>query len=461
MNGRDWSDRQVVVVGAARQGCALAEFLAERGARVVMTDLKTEAELMDTVEKFSEERIRWVLGAHPLSLLDDADLLAVSGGVPLTIPLVTEALKREIPLINDSQVFMEEAACRVIGITGSAGKTTTTTLVGRMIREELGADRTWVGGNIGNPLLADVDEIGQEDLAVVELSSFQLELMTKVPEIAGVLNVTPNHLDRHGTMEAYLAAKARIIQLQDHTDTAVLNRDEPGAWNLRDQVAGRLISFGVERPQADESGVFLDGSLIKVQTERGIEPLFPRGAIQIRGDHNLENVLAAAALAYAAGISPRAIAAGVEGFSGVEHRLEFVRTWKGADWYNDSIATAPERALASMRSFSEPLIVLAGGRDKDLPWDEFAEYVRKRVRHLILFGEAASVIQKALRKAGDRGEGLEISREEGLRGAVLKAAEVVRPGDVVLLSPGGTSFDEFRDFAVRGETYKKLVENLS
>jgi UDP-N-acetylmuramoylalanine--D-glutamate ligase len=462
MKNTDWADRQVIVVGAARQGCALAEYLAQRGAQVVMTDLKTEEELMDTVERFSEAGIRWVLGAHPLNLLDDADLIAVSGGVPLTIPLITEAIKREIPLTNDSQVFLEAVPCRVIGITGSAGKTTTTTLVGRMVREELGGERTWVGGNIGNPLLTDVDEMSPEDLAVVELSSFQLELMSRVPEIAGVLNITPNHLDRHGTMEAYQAAKAQIILLQGPADTAVLNRDDPGSWGLQDQVVGKLVSFGKDRSRKGYTDVYLDQDSIKVQTDAGIETLFPREIIEIRGEHNLENVLAAAALAWAAGISPRSIAAGVEGFTGVDHRLEFVRTWKGADWYNDSIATAPERALASMKSFSEPLVVLAGGRDKDLPWKEFAEYVREHVRHLILFGEAVPIIDRALRDAGlDDANGIQISRVQGLSGAVQKAAEVARPGDVVLLSPGGTSFDEFRDFAARGEAYKELVENLS
>lgn len=450
-----------MVIGAARQGCALAKFLADRGARVVMTDLKTEEELMDTMELFSEENIKWVLGAHPLSLLDDADLLAVSGGVPLTIPLVTEAQSRGIPLTNDSNIFLDEVSCPVIGITGSAGKTTTTTLVGRMIREAYGEQRTWVGGNIGNPLLTDVEKIRVDDVAVVELSSFQLELMNRVPEISGVLNITPNHLDRHGTMEAYTAAKARIITLQEEGDTAVLNREDPGSWNLRSKTAGQLVSFGIEQPPEGETGVFLTEDKIVVQSENGHEPLFDRGLISIRGEHNLQNVLAASAFAWAAGVSGKAMAAGVKGFRGVEHRLEYVRTWRGADWYNDSIATAPERALAAMRSFSEPLVVLAGGRDKDLPWTEFAEYVRHRVRHLVLFGEAGPIIQQALVNSGwEAGEDLEVSRTKNLAEAVQRAAEVIQTGDVVLLSPGGTSFDEFRDFTARGKTFKQLVENL-
>lgn len=461
MNDQTWKERRVVVIGAARQGCALAKFLADRGARVVMTDLKTEEELMDTMELFSEENIKWVLGAHPLSLLDDADLLAVSGGVPLTIPLVTEAQSRGIPLTNDSNIFLDEVSCPVIGITGSAGKTTTTTLVGRMIREAYGEQRTWVGGNIGNPLLTDVEKIRVDDVAVVELSSFQLELMNRVPEISGVLNITPNHLDRHGTMEAYTAAKARIITLQEEGDTAVLNREDPGSWNLRSKTAGQLVSFGIEQPPEGETGVFLTEDKIVVQSENGHEPLFDRGLISIRGEHNLQNVLAASAFAWAAGVSGKAMAAGVKGFRGVEHRLEYVRTWRGADWYNDSIATAPERALAAMRSFSEPLVVLAGGRDKDLPWTEFAEYVRHRVRHLVLFGEAGPIIQQALVNSGwEAGEDLEVSRTKNLAEAVQRAAEVIQTGDVVLLSPGGTSFDEFRDFTARGKTFKQLVENL-
>lgn len=416
--------------------------------------------MKETLHELRDVDVDWVLGGHPLALLDDTDVLALSGGVPLSIPLVQEAQKRDIPLTNDSQVFLDRAPCPVVGITGSAGKTTTTVLLGRMAGEQWSPERTWVGGNIGNPLISVLDEMSDEDRVVVELSSFQLELMTTSPQVAAVLNITPNHLDRHGTMEAYTAAKARIIDFQSGDDTAVLNRDDPGSWNLKGSLHGRLISFGMGCPPAGEVGTYIDEGMIALQAGRRRQHLFPQADVQLRGDHNLANVLAACALAHALGIQPQAMAAGVRGFRGVEHRLEYVRTWRDVDWYNDSIATAPERAIAAVESFSEPLVLLAGGRDKDLPWEEFARIVRDEVRHVILFGEAVEIIDRALAEAGQGRDELQITRCGTLEEAVHTAADVARKGDIVLLSPGGTSFDEFDNFAERGEQFKRWVREL-
>lgn len=461
MNKRRWRGLRVVILGGARQGLALARYLAEKGAQVIITDLKTDEEMREAKEKLGAYPIHWVLGSHPQSLLNDADALAVSGGVPLTIPLVQEAVDRGLRLINDSQVFMEEVPCQVIGVTGSAGKSTTTALLGRMVADEIGSERTWVGGNIGNPLITQVDKMDSEDLAVVELSSFQLELMSSMPSVAGVLNITPNHLDRHGTMAAYTAAKARIIGQQRSTDTAILNRDDPGSWNLLGLVQGKLISFGKEYPGSKSVGVYLDQGSVYFQDENQQTALFSREEIELLGQHNLMNVLAACAFGWGAGISPEAMRVGVKGFQGMEHRLEFVREWKGTYWYNDSIATTPERSLAAMKSFSAPIILLAGGQDKDLPWDEFAEYVIDHVHQLILFGEAAEVIDYALREVYPQpDQKLEITRCRGLRQAVKAAAQKAQPGDVVLLSPGGTSFDEFEDFTERGNYFKHWAQKL-
>jgi UDP-N-acetylmuramoylalanine--D-glutamate ligase len=382
------------------------------------------------------------------------------------LPLIAEARRRGIPLSNDSQIFLEAVPCKVIGITGSAGKTTTTTLVGRMA-DEAGRMRSgenrhppsvWVGGNIGNPLITEVERISPQDLVVLELSSFQLEVMTRSPQVAAVLNITPNHLDRHGTMAAYTAAKRRILDFQGMEDAAVLNRDDPGSWAFADSVAGRLVSFGLARPPRGQAGTFRRGAQAALWDGQSDRDLFPLEIIRLRGEHNLYNVLAACAIAHAAGISPEAMRAGVDGFSGVAHRLEFVRSWGGADWYNDSIATAPERTIAAIRAFDEPLVLLLGGRDKNLPWDDLAALVHQRVKHVILFGEAADLIADAIGAPG--GTLRSMSRRETLEQAVQAAAEVVEPGDVVLLSPGGTSFDAFRDFAARGEQYRKWVNQL-
>jgi UDP-N-acetylmuramoylalanine--D-glutamate ligase len=477
--GSNWNGTRVVILGAARQGTALARYLALLGARVTINDLRSTEQLESARLALADidERVRypleWVLGSHPTEILEDADLLCVSGGVPLSLPVVVEAQKRGIPLTNDSQIFLENAPCRVVGITGSAGKTTTTTLVGRMAQAAVdrGAEhrairRAWVGGNIGLPLIGLLEEMSANDLVIMELSSFQLELMTRSPQVAAVLNITPNHLDRHGSMQAYTAAKRRILEYQNPGDVAVLGRDDPGAWHLVESVRGRLVSFGMEAPgklEASNPMTYAQAGQLYYQAGAVHASLMPRSIIRLRGEHNLLNVLAASAVALAADLTVEAIQAGVQGFTGVAHRLEYVRTWKGADWYNDSIATAPERSMAAVRSFDEPLVLLLGGRDKDLPWESLVGLVCQRVDQLVVFGEAAEKIMHAFARsktflgAECRTKMVQV---EGLSQAVEAAARVVRPGDVVLLSPGGTSFDEFVDFEERGECFKQLVMQL-
>lgn len=453
----NWEGVRVVVLGLARQGKALARYLTEHGAEVIASDLKREDEL--PLDELSDLEIQFELGDHPQRLLEQADLLCLSGGIPADLPLAQQARLQGIRVANDSQLFLENSLAPVIGITGSAGKTTTTELLGRMGRAAVeGSKRSvWVGGNIGRPLIADLDQIKQDDLVVMELSSFQLELMTASPKTAAVLNLTPNHLDRHHTLEAYTAAKANILNFQLEDDTAVLSREDPAAWGLRNYVQGRLLSFGV-RP-FDGEGTYVERGQVRLILGGEEVRLFPVEAISLRGPHNLQNVLAASALAGAAGIEPEAMLAGVEGFTGVEHRLEFVRTVGGADWYNDSIATAPERTVAAIRSFGEPVVLLAGGRDKDLDWGELITLISLRVDHLVLFGESGPMIEGLLHSSSG-GRPYTQTMADGLEQAVRAAAEVADEGDVVLLAPGGTSYDEFIDFAARGARFKELVRGL-
>ena len=453
----NWEGVRVVVLGLARQGKALTRYLTEHGAEVIASDLKREDEL--PLDELSDLEIQFELGDHPQRLLEQADLLCLSGGIPADLPLAQQARLQGIRVANDSQLFLENSLAPVIGITGSAGKTTTTELLGRMGRAAVeGSKRSvWVGGNIGRPLIADLDQIKQDDLVVMELSSFQLELMTASPKTAAVLNLTPNHLDRHHTLEAYTAAKANILNFQLEGDTAVLGREDPAAWGLRNYVQGRLLSFGV-RP-FDGEGTYVERGQVRLILGGEEVRLFPVEAISLRGPHNLQNVLAASALAGAAGIEPEAMLAGVEGFTGVEHRLEFVRTVGGADWYNDSIATAPERTVAAIRSFGEPVVLLAGGRDKDLDWRELITLISLRVDHLVLFGESAPMIEGLLHSSSG-GRPYTQTMADGLEQAVRAAAEVADEGDVVLFAPGGTSYDEFIDFAARGARFKELVRGL-
>lgn len=469
----NWNGTRTLILGAARQGIALARWLSRHGSNVTLSDSRSENELASARASLADTNVKWAVGGHPVELLNDTDVLCISGGVPLTLPIVEEAIKRGIPLSNDTQIFMEAVPCKTIGITGSAGKTTTTTLVGEMAKKNAESRRqndkssalrllpsVYVGGNIGDPLINYVDDMQVDDIAILEISSFQLDQMTISPNISAVLNITPNHLDRHGTMEAYTNAKARILEFQASEDTAVLGRDDKGSWDLRNKVKGNLLTFSLKELDEDLNGAYLKDNVLYMRDGNTNTALLPREKIQLRGDHNVSNVLAAFTIGLAAGFSVDNMCKAAQEFRGVAHRLEFVRELHGVHWYNDSIATAPERSIADIHSFSEPIVLMLGGRDKNLPWDEIAKLIHQRVDHVVAFGEAAEMIQKTI--AGTSGKrNVDVRSAKNLKEAVLIAAEVASAGDIVLFSPGGTSFDEFKDFAERGEAFRKWVLELS
>ena len=461
----DWNGKQVVMIGAARQGLALSRYLAQKGAKVILNDRREDDLLVDARQELSDLEITWVTGGHPFEILDGTDLVCLSGGVPLDLPLVIEAENRGIPLSNDSQIFLEEAPCPVIGITGSAGKSTTTALVGEIARlhfqQRKPNNTVWVGGNIGNPLIQYLDQMKENDIAVMELSSFQLEIMTSSPHIAVILNLTPNHLDRHKTMAAYTSAKANILTNQGPDDIAILNRDDVQSRLIHNEIKGRLITFGLNEPYNKQDATFYKRGKLYLQASGQIAKIIKADQINLPGTHNLYNVLAAIAICAAASFSMQAIYEGITSFTGIAHRLEFVREWGGADWYNDSIATAPERAMAAINSFDRPIVLLAGGRDKDLPWDKFANLVHQKVDHLVIFGETVDLISSAVGEVVPEQRPYTIDRCAGLEEAVKIAAERVEPGDIVLLSPGGTSFDEFVDFEERGKRFTQWVKELT
>lgn len=508
MTSPTFAAKRIVILGLARQGTALARFFLREGAQVTISDVAPADQLSAPLTELAGLPVRLVLGGHPPELLDNCDLLCLSGGVPPQIPLVAAARRQGIPVSNDALLTIQRSPAPTIGITGSSGKTTTTTLVGlmlqqqndevRMMNEEAAGQaaqapsdssfsvhpssfQVWVGGNIGTPLLDKLEQVQPQDWLVLELSSFQLELFdgasygpARSPHLAAVLNVTPNHLDRHPSMAHYTAAKANILRWQGPDDVAVLDADDAvtGGWLRTRRVdiavgpgqearsfalAGRLLGFGLEAPVGE--GCWLAGERLVLHLDGQEQTVLPISAVKLRGRHNLLNVAAACAIGAAAGVPVSTMAAVVSGFTGVEHRLELVRERDGVRWYNDSIATAPERAAAALRSFDEPIVLLAGGRDKKLPWDDFARLVQQRVRALILFGEAAGLIGDAvLSQPGDYN--LTILRCTDLSEAVAAAARVARPGDVVLLAPGGTSFDAYKDFAARGEHFRALVHGL-
>lgn len=461
---KKYDNKHILVIGAARQGLAISRYLDKHGAKVTLTDARPENDLLDAKNSLADTQVQTHFGEHPFSLLDGTDLICVSGGVPLDIPIIKEAKQRHIQLSNDSQIFLENCPCTVIGITGSAGKTTTTALLGQMadrfFEMKSNKNRAWTGGNIGNPLISNVDEMQEDDLAIMELSSFQLELMTRSPHIAAVLNITPNHLDRHGTLGAYTAAKVRILKFQKQADLAILNREDKGSWNLREELHGDLISFGYKKPDKNDHGTYIEKGNIMLQIAREQMKMLPIDWIALRGEHNLLNVLAACAIAAGATIALPAIQTAIEEFEGIPHRMQLVATRDGVQWYDDSIATTPERSLAAIKSFDEPIVLLLGGRDKNLPWEELLQTANQKVKQFVLFGEAANMIAEKLEKIQKHTSTKPHSKVETLQDAIKEAAKTAEEGDVVLLSPGGTSYDAFVDFEERGNCYAKWISEL-
>lgn len=458
---RNWEGEKVIVVGAARQGLAATRFLARQGAHIILTDQKAGPELEGVKKLFKGLPVQFAFGGHPLELLNDAHVVCLSGGVPLDIPLVREAKERGLTITNDSQLFMEAVKAEVVGITGSAGKTTTTTLIGSIAKAALEpCTRVWVGGNIGNPLIDHLAEIEPEDLVVLELSSFQLEQMTLSPHIAVLLNLTPNHLDRHKTMGAYTAAKARILDFQNTDDIAILNRDDSGSLGLMGRVRGKVVTFGLSSHHSNQPAIFIENNFITYTDGRLQRKLASLDSIRLPGEHNLSNTLAACAAGACLGFDQQAIQAGIESVTGIPHRLELVREAGHVRWYNDSIATAPERVMAALRALDAPLVLLLGGRDKNLPWDDLARTLQALKPKVILFGEAAALILSALNHAEAGNLSYLVKKVKTLEEAVKAAAEIAAPGESVLLSPGCTSFDAYKDFEARGEHFRRLVEAL-
>lgn len=454
--------KKVIVIGAARQGLAATRYLAAKQANVILTDSRPLSDFKGLKEQFTGQSVEFNFGSHSLDILDHADMLCISGGVPLSIALIQEAQKRGILLTNDSQLFMKEVSAKVIGITGSAGKTTTTVLTGAIAKAavEPGA-KVWVGGNIGYPMIDDIDEIKPEDWVVHEFSSFQLEQMTISPHIAVVTNITPNHLDRHKTMQAYTAAKAHILKFQTRLDFAVLNRDDYGAYGLQKNVIGNLLTFGFEKPSGSNMGIFIENGYICRKDGKEVYELFATSEVKLAGNHNKANAMAACAASLAAGFSVEAMRKGIASIEGIPHRLELIRVINGVSWYNDSIATTPERVMAALRAISGQLVILLGGRDKDLPWVELVGMLHVRRPKVILFGEAAPLIGRVIISVEGCSPAYPVFKTQTLGDAIKKASEIATAGEAVLLSPGGTSYDAYRDFEERGDEFRNLVKDLT
>lgn len=460
--------KTILVLGFGRQGKALARWLPKIGANVVVNDGRTEEQL--NLKRRDYPGVRFILGEHPDNAVNGVALICVSGGVPLELPMLEIARQRGITITNDAQLFLERCPAPVIGITGSAGKTTTTALVGEIVRRA--GYKTWVGGNIGDVLLDVLDDIERDDVVIMELSSFQLDLMTVSPQVGAIINITPNHLDRHKTMEAYVKAKLNIIKHQNSSNIAVLSADNQLTKSLEVAVQGELAQFSSREMVLN--GTFAIGNRLMVSGTASYDyiphVLCEKSEVPLRGEHNIQNVLAACAIAGSLGlasdrpgISPETMREAIINFKPVPHRLESVATINDVIYVNDSIATAPERLVAALRSFDEPLILLLGGADKDLPWDEAVHLSLQKTQSIILFGDEGKKQVRTIAEPMFRLRGLRepyLYVVDDLDAAVAKASEIAESGSVVLLSPGGTSYDAYPDFAARGEHFRQLVHDL-
>ncbi len=449
----DFHGRQVTLVGlGTRTHVALARYLVRQGARVRISERKPREQLSAELALVADLPVDLRLGGHREEDVVDADLIFVSPGVPRDLPILTIAREHGIPISSEIELLFARCRAPIVGITGSAGKTTTTSLVGEMLRA--GGGSVHVGGNIGIPLIEKVDSISPDSWVVLELSSFQLEALRRSPRIGAVLNVTPNHLDRHPTFEHYRESKFNLLRYQDPTDVALLGADDPVAAMLAPRCPGSVRWFSAQYDVM--VGAFRHDNDLVVR-DAGIDASFASTSeLRLPGAHNLLNVLAAAAVARAAGADLEAIRHVATTFAGVEHRLEFVRVVDGVSYYNDSIATSPERTVAGLRAFSCPIVLIAGGRSKHLPMNELARTIVEKVRALVTIGEMADEIEDAVRaQAG--GAALPIERAATLDEAVRIARRLAVSGDTVLLSPSGTSYDQFRDFEDRGRQFKAAV----
>lgn len=448
--GIDLEGKRVLVVGLARTGLVTSLFSAGYGATVTATDQKPESELAETAARLRAAGVKLEFGCPKQATFLEQDLIVVSPGVPANLPALEKARAAGVPVWSELELAWRFLRGKLVGITGSNGKTTTTSLVAHILK---GAGiHTLVGGNIGVPLLALVESSTHASVTAAEISSFQLETIAEFrPEIGVLLNLTPDHLDRHASFDEYAKAKMRIFENQLDRDAAVLNADDPEV--TRRMPTGPHI-YWFSRQKRVASGAFLRDGQIIFRTEGAEVPLVRSEEIRLRGEHNIENVLAACAAAYLAGAEPAAIANGVKTFRGVEHRLEFVAEIGGVAFYNDSKATNVDASLKAIEAFPGPLLVILGGKDKGAPYTALREALHQRARLAIPIGSAAEKI------ASDLAGAVPLQHAGTLERAVEIAAAAAKTGDTVLLTPACSSFDHFENYEHRGRVFKELVARL-
>jgi UDP-N-acetylmuramoylalanine--D-glutamate ligase len=446
-NHDDLKGRRALVLGYGRSGRAAAAFIAGRAGSVRVVDRADTPELRADLDRAG---IKAHLGGYGAEDLNGIDLLLVSPGVAWDEPLVETARERGIEVTSEIDLFFRACPARIAGITGTNGKTTTTALTTEVLRA--GGLHVMRGGNIGEPVLDRVDQLRPDDWVVLELSSFQLESIARPRLHVGVvLNVTPDHLDRHKSFERYVDIKARAVGFMQPDDHAVLNVDDAAVSAMRSRTTGQVVAFGLHQPVA--RGVTVVDGWVTIAQPGNWQRVLPAAEVPLPGEHNLSNVMAAVGAGYAAGIELEPMADAVRQFKAVEHRLEPVGTFNEVRWYNDSKATNPDSTYKALAAFREPIILIAGGRNKGIEIEPLARAIAGRVAALVTIGETGEELARRARDAGLK----RVERAADLADAVRKAAAQAPPGSVVLLSPAFTSFDMFRDYEDRGRRFKATV----
>ncbi|ATW25057.1 UDP-N-acetylmuramoyl-L-alanine--D-glutamate ligase [Candidatus Formimonas warabiya] len=443
-------DKKILVIGAARSGLAVAGFLSQKGALVTLTDAKPAEKLGHALAALQPYKIDYILGREPDIKPGSFDYAVISPGIPLNIPLAKKIRRARIPLTGELEVAFRYSQSPFVAITGTNGKTTTTSLTGQIFSDA--GIPVFVGGNIGTPLVTEMERLTPRHVVVAEVSSFQLETIeTFCPKVAVILNITPDHLDRHKTMKGYTDAKARIFENQHPDDYTVLNYDDTRVRKLAARSPGQVVFFS--QKTALDRGVFVKNGIITVKTANDCINVVNTADIYIKGRHNLENSLAATAAGFCLGVSPQDLAETLKSFPGVVHRLEFVGKMNGVTYVNDSKGTNPDSTMKALEAYDQPIILIAGGKNKGSDFSKMAKLIKKKVYALILVGEAAPTIRDAVEKQGFDA----IYQAADYQEVVSTAKRIARPGDVVLLSPACASWDMFTDYEERGNLFKQLV----
>lgn len=450
-------DKRIAFIGIGVSHFDLINMFLDKGLQVVVCDKKTSEQMGEAYDKLKEKGAYFSLGENYLDEIFKCDIVFRTPGMYYNHSELVKARALGIVVTSEMEVFFELCPCKIYAVTGSDGKTTTTTLISELLDKS--GRVVHKGGNIGRALLPIIESINEDDAAVVELSSFQLISMRKSPYTAVITNISPNHLDVHGTMEEYVDAKKNIILHQNAFSKTILNLDNKPTNELSDLVRGRLVKFS--RRTMPEIGAFVDANGFICYNEYGFTTqIMLASDIRLPGVHNVENYLAAISAVWGE-VSNEVIVKVAREFSGVEHRIEFVREVDGVKWYNDSIATSPTRVLAGLNSFEQKLIVIAGGYDKKISFKPMSGTVNEKVKTLILLGVTADKIEKAITESDNyNSEKIKIYRVNSMEEAVQKAKEIAKPGDIVSLSPACASFDMYPNFEARGLHFKKLVNSL-